>query len=278
MDRTLKVAFQGETGAYSEQAARAFFNTNIEVSPQPTFKKMFEALHNDEVDYVVAPIENSLAGSVHENYDLLLEYKLPIIGEIVLHISHHLMVYPGVKKDDIRRVISHPQALGQCRHYLDNWENLIIEPGYDTAGCAKMVREKKLLDTAAIASKQAAGDYNLDIIASAIQSNQKNYTRFLILAKEQGQSLPGGKTSIVFATKDIPGALFKSLAVFALREINLFKIESRPLHGSPFNYHFYLDFEGNATEEAQANALNHLQEITAFLQVLGSYQTGIIVE
>ena len=270
----LRVAIQGEIGAYSEQAARAYFQDNSAIIPHPTFKKLFDAVAQDKADFAVVPIENSLAGSVHENYDFLLEYKIPIIGEIILHISHNLMVYPGVKLEDIQRVISHPQALGQCRHYLQTLGDVNIEPGYDTAGCAKLVREKELKDTAAIASKQAAGDYGLEIVASEIESNHENYTRFLILAKEAAVPASGGKTSIVFSTKDIPGALFKSLAVFALRDINLIKIESRPLHGKPFSYYFYLDFEGNDTEEAQANALNHLQEITDFLQVLGSFQPG----
>ncbi|KAA3619974.1 MAG: prephenate dehydratase [Calditrichaeota bacterium] len=276
--RNPKIAFQGEIGAYSEQAARSFFQQEIALFPQPTFKKLFQSLASGESEYAVVPIENSLAGSVHENYDFLLEYKLPIVGEIVLHISHNLMAYPGVKKEIIRRVISHPQALGQCRVYLEEWPNLLIEPGYDTAGSAKLVREKKLVDTAAIASKQAAGDYGLEIIAEAIESNHQNYTRFLILAKEAQPPEKGGKTSIVFSTKDIPGALFKSLAVFALRDINLLKIESRPLHGKPFNYYFYLDFEGSLKEEAQKNAINHLKEITAFIQILGSFNKGKTIE
>ena len=272
------VAFQGEFGAYSEQAARAYFNQELELLPQPSFRALFSALDCGKADFAVVPIENSLAGSVHENYDYLLEHRLPIIGEIILHISHNLMVFPGVKKDEIRRVISHPQALGQCRHFLEEWNGLQIEPSYDTAGSAKMLHEKELRDTAAIASKQAAGDYGLEIIDSNIESNRQNYTRFLILSRETQTPENGGKTSIVFATKDIPGALFKSLAVFALRDINLLKIESRPLHGKPFSYYFYLDFEGSIKEEAQANAINHLKEITAFLQILGSFETGKTIE
>lgn len=272
------IAFQGEIGAYSEQAARAYFNHEIELSPQPSFRALFNTLASGAADFAVVPIENSLAGSVHENYDYLLEHKLPICGEIIMHISHNLMVLPGVKKENIRRVISHPQALGQCRHFLEEWDELRIEPSYDTAGSAKMLRDKTLRDTAAIASKQAAGDYGLEIIASNIESNQQNYTRFLILSHTAQTPEYGGKTSIVFATKDIPGALFKSLAVFALRDINLLKIESRPLHGKPFSYYFYLDFEGSIKEESQANAINHLKEITAFLQILGSFDTGKTME
>ncbi len=277
MSKTI-IAFQGEVGAYSEQAAHAFFQQDIDLSPQPSFKALFQSLAKGQANFAVVPIENSLAGSVHENYDYLLEHELPIIGEIILHISHHLMVYPGVKKEDIRRVISHPQALGQCRHFLEEWDDLLIESGYDTAGSAKMVREKELRDTAAIASRQAAGDYGLEIIASTIESNRQNYTRFLVLSRTAQTPESGGKTSIVFATKDIPGALFKSLAVFALRDINLLKIESRPLHGKPFRYYFYLDFEGSVKDEAQANAINHLQEITAFLHILGSFKSGKTIE
>ena len=269
-----KVAFQGEIGAYSEQAAILYFGENIDLLPQPSFKALFSALASGAADAAMVPIENSLAGSVHENYDYLLEYKLPIVGEIYLHISHHLLALPGTKKEDIRRIISHPQALQQCRSVLEQWDGVEIIPSYDTAGSAKRLVDAHLTDTAAIASAQAAEEYGLDILASAIESNHENYTRFLVLEKDPQPPEKDGKASIVFATRDIPGALFESLAVFALRDINLLKIESRPLHGKPFSYLFYLDFEGNINEEAPANALNHLQEITEFVQVLGYYAKG----
>ncbi len=267
-----RIAFQGEIGAYSEQAAGAFFDTTAsELIPCPTFRDAFGKVVHGEAEAGVIPIENSLAGSVHENYDNLLEFETPIIGEVYLRISHHLMVLPGVTKNSIRRIISHPQALGQCRKYLDGWAHCEIITAYDTAGSAKMIREQRLTDTAAIASKQAASDYQLEIIASEIETNPHNYTRFLIIGREAAETQGAMKTSLVLSTRDIPGALFKTLAVFYLRDINLLKIESRPLHGKPFDYLFYLDIEGAAQDEPISHALHHLKEITTFLQVLGSY-------
>ncbi|MDQ7064417.1 MAG: prephenate dehydratase [candidate division KSB1 bacterium] len=273
----MRVAFQGEVGAYSEQAAVSFFGAGIELLPLPDFRSIFEAVAQDRAHAAVVPIENSLAGSVHQNYDLLLEFRLPITGEIYLRIRHHLMALPGVRKQDIRRVISHPQALEQCREFLQQWPDIEIVPYYDTAGSAKRLREANLRDTAAIASHQAALEYDLNILASEIESDHQNFTRFLTIEKQENIPDEDGKTSIVFATKDIPGALFKSLAVFALRDINLQKLESRPLLGRPFQYLFYLDFEGSLRDEACRNALNHLGEITRFLQVLGSYRKGQFV-
>ena len=275
---THRIAFQGEIGAYSEQAALQYFGENITLLPVPTFKALFATIENGTADAAVVPIENSLAGSVYENYDLLLAHQLPIVGETILSISHHLLALPGVKKTDIRRVLSHPQALGQCKAYLDKWSGIEIVPGYDTAGSAKTVREHQLRDTAAIASRQAAAEYDLHILDSDIATNHENFTRFLVLTKQPNSPESGGKTSIVYAMKDIPGALFKSLAVFALRDINLLKIESRPLHGKPFDYFFYLDFEGSIREERTEKALSHLGEITTFLHVLGSYTKGEITK
>ncbi|MFQ5628595.1 MAG: prephenate dehydratase [bacterium] len=269
-----RIAFQGEIGAYSEQTAVRYFGAHIDLYPVPNFKSLFNAVQKGEADAAIVPIENALAGSVHENYDLLLQHKLPITGEVYLKIAHHLLALPSVKKSDIRRVISHPQALQQCRAFLDRWDGVEIVPAYDTAGSAKTVREQNLHDTAAIASEQAAREYDLDILASDIATNHENYTRFLILEKDARPPANGGKTSIVFAMKEVPGALFKSLAVFARRDINLLKIESRPLHGKPFDYFFYLDFEGSIREQATQKALEHLEEITTFLQVLGSYNKG----
>ena len=268
---TRTVAFQGESGAYSEIAALTYFSRSIKTLPLPTFPAIFNGVKTGQAAAAVVPIENALAGSVHENYDLLLKYKLPIVGEIILPISHHLLALPGVKIRDIRRVISHPQALQQCADFLNGLQDVGIEPFYDTAGSAKKLADEQLSGTAAIASKEAAEKYGLHILASRIESNHENYTRFLIIQKEPKIPEKGGKTSIVFSFEDAPGALFKSLAVFALRDINLLKIESRPLHGKPFNYYFYLDIEGSINERPVKNALNHLKEIATFLQVLGSY-------
>jgi len=205
-------------------------------------------------------------------------YDLNIAGEIYLRIVHCLMVLEGAKIVEINKVYSHPQALEQCAQYLDSWKEIEIIPTYDTAGSAKILVEKNIRNGAAIASEQAAKDFGLQILKKGIESNHQNYTRFLLLKKENDILEKGGKTSIVFSFKDIPGALFKSLSVFALRDINLLKIESRPLHGSPWKYFFYLDFAGSIKEEAGRNAVNHLKEITTFLKVLGTYSKGREVE
>jgi prephenate dehydratase len=272
------VAFQGEKGAYSEKATLEFFGPQVELKPCRSFKNVFECVAEGVCSAAVIPIENSLTGSVHQNYDLLLKYDLSIAGEIYLRIVHCLMVLEGVRLSDINKVYSHPQALEQCQQYLESWKEIEIVPTYDTAGSAKILVEKKIRNGAAIASEQAAKDFGLQILKRGIESNHRNYTRFLVLKKQAEIPKKGGKTSIVFSFKDIPGALFKSLSVFALRDINLLKIESRPLHGSPWKYFFYLDFEGSMCEEASRNAVNHLKEITTFLKVLGSYPKGREVE
>ncbi len=169
------------------------------------------------------------------------------------------------------------QALEQCSKFLENWPNVNIIPTYDTAGSAKILTEKTIMNAATIASEQAADDYGLDLVKKEIESNHQNFSRFIALQKKNDSSIPGTKTSIVFSSKDIPGALFKSLSIFALRDINLLKIESLPLHGNPWKYFFYLDFEGNMNEEASRNAINHMKQITTFLRVLGSYPKGRIV-
>jgi len=274
----IQVAFQGELGAYSELAAREFFPEEIEVAPEVTFDEVFEKVEGGAVPYGIVPIENSLAGSIHQNYDLLLEHKLWIVGEIKLRIVHHLIVHPGIGLTDLKKVVSHPQALSQCRDFLRGLEGVEPIPVYDTAGAVRQIREEKAMDTGAIASAQAAEDYGLEILESGIESNHENFTRFLIVARDRKTENENPKTSIVFSTKNIPGALFKSLSVFALRDIDLLKIESRPLHGSPWQYLFYLDFEGDAEEERCQRALGHLEEIATFLRLLGSYEKGRVAD
>ena len=278
METKTKVAYQGERGAYSEQAAYHFFDQTSELVPYPTFKSLFEGLDSDEIEYATIPIENSLAGSVHENYDLLLRHNPKIIGEIFLRISHNLLAVPGTKLSEIRKIFSHPQALGQCREFIEDLGDVQATPQYDTAGSAKMIAELNCSDTAAIASSCAGTEYNLATLAKSIESNQKNFTRFLIIVKQNASPKAEEKTSIIFSTKDMPGALFKSLAVFALRDINLLKIESRPFPERPFQYIFYLDFEGSIKAEAAKNALRHLEETTDFVHILGSYPKGKTIE
>lgn len=269
-----RVAFQGEKGAFSEQAARAFFAGALEPRPRRTFAEVFDAVASGACEAGVVPIENSLVGSVHQNYDLLLRFDLAIVGEVILRIVHHIMALPGVRWGEIRRVYSHPQAIEQCRDFLDQWPGVEVIPTYDTAGSAKLVAEQGLREAAAIASRQAAEDYGLEILHQGVESNHQNFTRFLVLSRDAKMPKRGGKTSIVFSTKDLPGVLFRALSVFALRDINLLKIESRPLRGSPWRYLFYLDFEGSMRQQTCRNAIRHLGEITTFLKVLGSYPAG----
>ncbi|GAB5517975.1 MAG: prephenate dehydratase [Rhodothermales bacterium] len=275
----MRVAFQGETGAFSEEATRACY-PDAQVVPCATFDAVFEAVASGAVDRAVLPIENSLHGSVHANYDLLRDHKLVIIGELNLRIRHNLMALPGTSLADVVRVYSHPQALGQCRTYLKTHvPNAEQVPSYDTAGSAKMVAERGEVTAAAIASRAAANEYGLDILAAGIESNHQNYTRFLVLVRPEDVLLRAAgdalKTSVLYVLADnVPGALFKSLAVFALRDLDLYKIESRPLIGHPGQYLFYLDLEGHADDEPVRRALDHLREVTRSVRVLGSYPTG----
>lgn len=275
------VAFQGELGAFSEMAAREFFGQETEVSPSPTFVEVFGKVSDGAAQAGIIPIENSLAGSIHENYDLLLEHKLSIVGEIKLRIVHHLIVNPGVKLTDVRRVISHPQALAQCRDYIRKLPGVEVRPVYDTAGAVRELRDLGARDTAAIAAAQAAADYGLEVLASGIESNHQNYTRFLAISPgplaESGDPAEM-KVSIVFSLLHQPGTLFKSIGVFALRDIDLLKIESRPLLGKPWEYLFYLDFAGSLRAPRIGKALDHLAELTTFLRVLGCYRIGRVAD
>jgi prephenate dehydratase len=269
-----KAAFQGELGAYSELAALEYFNREVTVLPRAAFAHVFDAVSGGEADHGVIPIENSLTGSIHDNYDLLLSHDLIITGEIKLRIVQNLLAVPGTRMEDIRRIYSHPQALSQCKDFLSGLESVELVSMYDTAGAARKVREAGRTEEAAIASEQAALDYGLEILRAGIESNHKNFTRFLVISRELAEKAEDSKTSIVFSTRDIPGALFKSLSVFALRDINLYKIESRPIPGSPWEYMFYLDFEGDIRDEVTKRAITHLEEIASFLKVLGSYRKG----
>jgi len=265
----MRVAFQGEPGAYSEQAVFNYYG-DVGTRPCESFDVVFDSVVSDECEYGLIPIENSLAGSIHQNYDLLLRHDLHIVGEYPLRVQHCLIALPGVKKEQIKKAISHPQALGQCAAYL---RSLAIKPEsvYDTAGSVKMLKESGALDTAAVASRRAAEIYGMQILEEGIEDNPENYTRFLSVSKEAVQPEGEAKTSIVFTLKNQPGALFKALSVFALRDIDLTKIESRPLQGKPWEYLFYIDFIGSAYGDTVRKALDHLSEYAVMLRVLGSY-------
>jgi prephenate dehydratase len=265
----MKVSFQGEPGAYSEQAVFDYFG-DVETIPCESFDAMFDSVVSGKSDLALAPIENSLAGSIHQNYDLLLRHNLHIVGEYFLRVRHCLIAMPGVKKEDIKKAISHPQALGQCAAYLRN-HGIKTEQVYDTAGSVKMLKESGARDVAAIASKRAAELYEMQILEEGIEDNAENYTRFLAVGREPVVPELEAKTSIVFTLKNQPGALFKALSVFALRDIDLTKIESRPLQGKPWEYLFYIDFIGSTSDSVSKRALDHLREYALILRVLGSY-------
>jgi len=265
----MTIAFQGEPGAYSEQAIFDYFG-QVQTLPCESFDAVFAAVTAGQSEYGLIPIENSLAGSIHQNYDLLLRHDLHIVGEYFLRVRHCLIALPGVEKQEITRVISHPQALGQCAAYLRALA-VKTEPVYDTAGSVKMLKASAERSTAAIASHRAADIYGMQILQEGIEDNTENYTRFLAIALQPVEPVADAKTSIVFTLKNQPGALFKALSVFALRDIDLSKIESRPLAGTPWNYLFYIDFAGAVADESVQRALNHLGEYALTLRVLGSY-------
>lgn len=275
------VAFQGERGAYSELAANNYFKPitkdSMNLLPCESFQSVFEALSEKVCNYGIIPIENSLAGSVHENYDHMKRYKSHIIGEYILRVEHNLLAFEGAKLENIKEVFSHPQAIAQCSEFL-NKHKMRKNLYYDTAGSAKMVAEKGDKTIAAIASVQAAEDYNLQILQSSIENNHANFTRFLIitlapLSTFKKQSGIKYKTSIVFSLKSTPGALFKSLSVFSLRDVDLYKIESRPLVTTPWEYLFYLDFDGFFTDSPVKRALSNLSEVADNIYIFGSYPT-----
>ncbi|RMF44460.1 MAG: prephenate dehydratase [Anaerolineae bacterium] len=265
----MRVAFQGEPGAYSEEAIFGHFGA-VETLPCESFPAVFKAVVSGACERGLIPIENSLAGSIHQNYDLLLRHNLHIVGEYFLRVRHCLIALPGVTLEEIERVISHPQALGQCAGTLEGLQ-VRTEAVYDTAGSVKMVKENDWRTTAAIASKRAAQLYGMRILREGIEDNRQNYTRFLEISRQPGEPGEDAKTSIVFTLQNQPGALFKALSVFALRDIDLTKIESRPLAGRPWEYLFYVDFLGDARHSPGSRALEHLSEYATMLRVLGVY-------
>ncbi len=267
----MRVAFQGEPGAYSEAAALEHFGAATVTLPCESFDAVFAAVESGACDIGLVPIENSLAGSIHRNYDLLLQHSLPIVGEHYLRVQHCLIAHPGAALTDIRKVISHSQGLAQCERYLRSLPNVRAEAAYDTAGSVKIIREQGDYSVAAIASQRAAKVYGMAILAQGIEDDPANFTRFLAIAPQPVSPGSEAKTSIVFTLNNIPGALFKALSVFALRDLDLTKIESRPLVGRPWDYFFYIDFAGSTEDAVVTRALGHLGEYALTLRVLGSY-------
>ena len=271
----MKVAFQGVRGAYSEQATRQFFPKQTPTFlPCEEFGGVFDAVLKGKAQAGVIPIENTLTGSIHQNFDLLRERKVWIAGETRVRVSHNLIVQPGVKKKDITRVLSHPQGLYQCQKFLNRHRSWKQEPAFDTAGSVELLKNENIRDGAAVAGKTAAEYYSMDILAEAIEDNKQNFTRFFLLRKTKRIERDANKTTLMFGLKDAPGVLFKALSVFAVRDLSLAKIESRPIHGKPWEYYFYADVIGCLRETAFQNAIRHLEELTTSVRVLGSYRAA----
>ena len=267
-----RIAFQGEPGAFSEMAALRYF-PNAKLMPQKSFHDVFDIAERGDVEYAVVPVENSIEGSINENYDLLLQTKMRVVGEIYQRVRQCLIT--NKNSDRIKFVYSHPQALAQCRGYLQK-HGLEAMPAYDTAGAVKMIKEKEMKDSAAIASKRAAELYDMEIIQEGIEDKKNNYTRFLVLSgteKETDKVETGSKykTSVIFSVKHVPGALNEILGEFAVRQINLTKIESRPTKETPWEYNFYVDVEGNLCDKVLFEALESVRLKTSYIKILGSY-------
>ena len=268
-ERAVRVAFQGEPGAYSEEAAVRLFG-EVETVPCTLLSDVFDAVAAGRADRGVVPVENSQAGSINETYDLLLARDLVIAGELNLRVVHCLMALPGQALDGVTRIYSHPQALAQCEAYLRRLGAQAV-PSYDTAGSAKMIREQRLVGSAAVASGRAARIYELEILAEGIETNPNNYTRFLTIDRSPAPRVDPSKTSVVFGLRNQPGTLYAALGALATRGINLTKIESRPGRERPWEYVFYVDFDGHADDAVVREALRDLRGPTTFVRVLGSY-------
>jgi len=266
----VKIAIQGEAGAFSHQAAIRMVPRCV-IVPCARSLEVFDRLDRGSVNAAVIPIENSLAGSVAEHLDLLLARRAFIVQEFRLRIVHNLIAAKGVKKADIRQVYSHPVALDQCRDFFRNHPRIQPVPFYDTAGSVKHVIENKLMDAAAIAGRQAALVYNGRILASGLEDDKRNFTRFFEIRKKPAKVRGADKTSIAFITRNIPGALFEALGVFASRGIDLSKIESRPLRGKPWEYVFYADFL-RGDDEIARGTLRSLRKLADPVKVLGIYR------
>ncbi|MBX7234036.1 MAG: prephenate dehydratase [Caldilineales bacterium] len=269
------VAFQGEHGAFSEEAIRQHFGAEAITLPCHAFEEIFAAVEDGRAAYGALPVENSVAGSINKAYDLLLDHDLKVWGEVLLRVRHNLLALPGVSLDQITTVRSHPQALAQCERFLNRhgWQAV---PWYDTAGSAKELAATPAPGVAVIASSLAAEIYGLEVLAAGIEDLAFNYTRFFIVGRGDPPPAERAKTSLVFATAHSPGALVACLNEFASRGINLTKLESRPRRNRPWHYVFYLDFEGHWQDEPCRAALVGLLARAAFIKLLGSYPAAAL--
>lgn len=266
-----QAAFLGAVGTFSHKACVQYFGTAATPAPMTSFKDVFDSVKTGIVDFGIVPLENSLTGSIHENYDLLLEYDLKIIGEITIRIIHHLIGQPGTGIEDIQRVYSIPQVFEQCRQFLgrhDGWEQVSVK---DTASAVKRMIEADTPTEVAIGSQEAAELHGMEILEQGIETNPRNFTRFVVIGTKQLEKGSRKKSTIIFSTGNRPGALFDILKVFADNSINLVKLESRPIHGKPWEYMFYVDIEADAEADEVRPILDGIDGKTDYLKILGSY-------
>jgi arogenate/prephenate dehydratase len=268
-----KIAFQGVLGSFSHRAGLKIFGPAIEPYSCFSFDDAFEAVVRRKAEFAIVPIENTLAGSIHQNFDLLARHSLEIVGETFLRVEHNLIVHPGVSLRQIKQIYSHPAALEQCRRLLRRLRTVEKVSFYDTAGSVQHIRDHGLRSAAAIASEDAARIFKMKILRRSIEDEPENFTRFLALARRKRFLRGGPKTSIVFGLKNEPGVLFKALSVFALRNIDLTKIESRPIRRSPWEYLFYLDLQSDSRSRECSHAFRHLREMAPYFKILGSYRS-----
>ncbi len=264
-------AFIGALGAYSHKASIQYFGDDIKPAPLQTFKDVFQAVDAGDAEYGVIPLENSLSGSIHENYDLLQEYDLKITGEITIRVEHSLIAHKCADKNSIVKVLAPPPAFSQCKHYLDQHPGYEQVPAKATASAVREVKESKDIKMAAIGSSMAAEIFGMKILDKGIEDNPRNYTRFAIISKDNGAIAKGSKTSIIFSTPNKPGALFDIMKIFSNHNINLVKLESRPIPGKPWKYMFYTDLETNIEDESSSSALKAIREKTDYFRILGVY-------
>ncbi|HEY2434735.1 MAG TPA: prephenate dehydratase [Vicinamibacterales bacterium] len=268
----MRIAYQGEPGAYSEAAALAFAPDATPLACR-NFEDVFQAVADGTVGRGIVPMENTIGGSIHRNYDLLVEHELPIVGEVQLKVDHCLLALPGVRLEDVKVVHSHPQALAQCERFLRGLSGVDISAGYDTAGGAKLIREQGLRHDAAIASIRAAQVFGLEVLKRGIQDYDNNITRFCVIARHPVTE-GADKTTIVFALPSEPGSLFRALSVFAMRKIDLTKLESRPIRGSAWEYMFYADLGVSRDDLNCGRALINLAEFARWVRTLGTYRAA----
>ena len=270
-----KVVYHGVPGAFSHRACVQFFGENTHSQHCSSFREVFEQVDTGNAAFGIIPVENSLTGSIHENYDLLLEYDLKIVGEITLRIKHNLIAKEGTGIDDIKTVYSHPQVFQQCREYLEKHPEWDLVACQDTASSVQRVKESDNLHEAAIASKEAADLYNMKVLEEGIETNPRNYTRFVVISRDEFLNGQKNKSSIIYSVSNKPGALYETLKIFADNQINLVKLESRPIHSQPWEYLFYVDVEIDIMDEEYREVLEQLKAKTEFFKILGSYRKGV---